>query len=225
MISSISTGKPNVDRASDRVANSTDSEREWSNYYAALLRHVQAHQAEGRVASFALGITSCGRGEGVTTIAINLAIVAARSDSRRVLLVDANSRHPAVVKYLGLKSTVGLTDVLGGGAMLGDGLQSTSIDGLSVLSAGTITKQFGSDYQISDLVDFVDELKSEFELIIFDLPQAEELSECYAFAGALDGIFLVLEAGRVDMRIARRVRQRLDYCQANVLGAIYNKQK
>jgi Mrp family chromosome partitioning ATPase len=161
----------------------------------------------------------------VTTVAINLAIVAARGGSRRVLLVDANTSHSAVVKYLGLKSTVGLTDVLGGGAMLGDCLQSTSVDGLSVLSAGTITTQLGSDYQVSDLVDLLDELKSEFELIIFDLPQAEELSECYAFAGALDGVFLVLEAGRVDMRVARRVRQRLDHCQANLLGAIYNKQK
>ena len=225
MISSITTNKPNVDRVSERVANCTDPDSEWSNYYAALLRHVQAHQADAQFASFALGITSCGRGEGVTTVAINLAIVAARSGSRRVLLVDANMSHPAVVKYLGLKSTVGLTDVLGGETMLGDCLQSTSVDGLSVLSAGTIKKQLGSDYQVSDLIDLVDELKSEFELIIFDLPQAEELSECYAIAGGLDGVFLLLEAGRVDMRVARRVRQRLDHCQANVLGAIYNKQK
>ena len=225
MISSIATNKPSLDRASDRVASSTDSESEWSNYYAALLRHVQAHQAAAQVASFAIGITSCGRGEGVTTVAINLAVVAARSGNRRVLLVDANSSHPCVAKYLGLKTTVGLTDVLGGGAMLGDCLQSISLGALSILSAGASAKQLGSAYQVSDVINLLDELKSEFELIIFDLPQAEELSECYAFAGALDGVLLVLEAGRVDMRVARRVRQRLDHCQANVLGAIYNKQK
>ena len=225
MISSISTNKPSVDRVSDRVASSTDSDSEWSNYYAALLRHVQASQAAADVASFALGITSCGRGEGVTTVAINLAIVAARSGNRRVLIVDANASHPSVAKYLALRNDVGLTDVLSREAMLGDALQRTSIEGLRMLSTGVSKNQLGTDYQVSDLVDLLDELKSEFELIIFDLPQAEELSECYAFAGALDGMFLVLEAGRVDMRVARRVRQRLDHCQANVLGAIYNKQK
>jgi Mrp family chromosome partitioning ATPase len=225
MISSISANNPSVDRAIDRSGDSClDPADEWTSYYAALLRHVQTQQIEVNAPSYAVGITSCSAGAGVTTVAINLAIVAARNGNRRVLLVDANVNNPSIPKFLRLRTNLGFSDAIGSSALLGDCLQSTGVDGLSMLSAGADKKQMGSDYAVSDVVALVDQLKSEFDLIVFDLPQAEELSECYAFAEILDGIYLVLQAGRVDGRVARRVRQRLSHCQANLLGAVYNKQ-
>jgi Mrp family chromosome partitioning ATPase len=225
MISSITVNKPAAERSADRpVAPANGSTNVGAGHYAALLRVVQAQQAELGLASYAVGITSCTRGEGVTTVATNLAIAGARGGHRRVLLVDANARHAGVATLLGMDSSAGLTDVLCGSALLGDCVRPTSIEHMCILPAGSPGKQLGSDFEVADVVDLLDELKSEFELIVFDLPQAEELSECYAFAQVLNGAFLVVEASRVDARIARRVTQRLVHCQANLLGAIYNKQ-
>ena len=221
MITSITVNKPNHERSADRI---TAVGSELAEYYAALLRITQAQQAEQGLASYAVGITSCGRGEGVSTIAVNLAIAAARGGHRRALLVDANAKNAAIAKLIGIKASPGLADVLSGSSLLGDCVQSTTVEGMSVLPAGSPGKQLGSDFELADVADLIDELKSEFGLIVFDLPQAEELSECYAFAQVLNGTFLVIEAGRVDARIARRVTQRFAHCQATLLGAIYNKQ-
>jgi Mrp family chromosome partitioning ATPase len=229
MITSLSTNKPSIenkpsaDRAAHQAATARgDSQAEVASYYAALLRLTEAQQSVAGLASYVLGVTSCGRGQGVTTVAVNLAIVAARNGARRVLVIDANSQNPGVGKCLKLRLHADL-DVLSGSAWLRETLQHTSIPGLSILTLGSGTKKLGSHFTVAEVSALLDELRTEFELIIFDLPQADELSECYAFAEMLDGLFLVVEAGRVDVAVARRVKQRLDHCQANLLGAIYNK--
>jgi Mrp family chromosome partitioning ATPase len=159
----------------------------------------------------------------VTTVAANLSIVAARGGHQRVLLVDANIRRAQIAKLLHITGIGGLTDVLGGTSMVGDCVQMSSIDSLSVLPAGSRDRALGADFGVSDVVALLDELRSEFDLIIFDLPETNELSECYAFSQALDGLFLVIEAGRVDARNARRATQRFAHCHVHLLGAIYNK--
>jgi protein-tyrosine kinase len=224
MITSVTVNKPSIERASDRAGGAHQSESDLAGYYAALLRNVQAHQSQLGVPSFAVGITSCGRGEGVTTVAVNLAIAAARGEHRRVLIVDANAKHPGVARALGVKPMGGLADVLAGSALLGDCLQSCSVEGLSLLPAGEASRQLGADFDVAAIGDLLDELKSEYDFVVFDLPQADELSECYAFAQILNGVYLVVEAGKVDARVARRVVQRLEHSHANLLGAIYNKQ-
>lgn len=229
MITSLSSNKPSSESKSsaERAANQAaavraDSQAEIAGYYAALLRLAEAQQSAAGLASYTLGVTGCGRGQGVTTVAVNLAIVAAQNGARRVLLVDANSQNPSVGKYLKLRAHTDI-DVLNGSAWLRETLQHTSVDGLSILTIGSGSKKLGSHFTVADVSALLDELRAEFELIIFDLPQADELSECYAYAEMLDGLFLVVEAGRVDVAVARRVKQRLDHCQANLLGAIYNK--
>lgn len=228
MITSLSANKPSADNSSaDRAANQAasvrgDSQAEIVSYYAALLRLAEAQQNAAGLDNYVLGVTSCGRGQGVTTVAVNLAIVAACNGARRVLLIDANSQNPSVGKYLKLRTPAQI-DVLNGSDWLRETLQHTCIPGLSVLTVGSSTKKLGSDFSVADVSTLLDELRTEYDLIIFDLPQADELSECYAFAEMPDGLFLVVEAGRVDVAVARRVKQRLEHCQANLLGAIYNK--
>lgn len=218
------------DRLGSRVVNRPVAkpavpQHELSNHYVALLRHVLAQQSDLRSPSYAMGITSCGRGEGVTTVAVNLAVTAARSSNRRVLLVDANQQHSGPAELLSLAPEAGLTEVLVGEAMLGECIVPTSVEGMSLLSNGQETRQLGVDYELADVANLLDEIKSEFDLVIFDLPQADELSECFAFAEILDGVFLIVEAGRVDQRVARRVQERLASSQAHLVGAIYNKHR
>ena len=56
-------------------------------------------------------VTSATAGEGKTTLAIGLALSAARSQ-KRVLLIDADLRHPTVHEQLGLANDRGLTQLL-----------------------------------------------------------------------------------------------------------------
>jgi len=70
-----------------------------------------------------LSFVSAGLGEGKTTTVINLAITIAQ-DGRRVLVVDADLRKPAVNSRLGLKREPGLSEVLVGTAQWKDVVQT-----------------------------------------------------------------------------------------------------
>lgn len=80
-------------------------------------------------------VTSSMPGEGKTLTAINLALAMAQGGSR-VLLVDADLRHPSVAKTIGLEGHVGLTTILLGRASLTEVAQPWGDTSLHVLPAG-----------------------------------------------------------------------------------------
>ena len=55
-------------------------------------------------------VTSSGPSEGKSTLAVNLAAVIAQG-GRRVVLLDADLRRPALHRYLGIPNRKGLTDL------------------------------------------------------------------------------------------------------------------
>jgi tyrosine-protein kinase Etk/Wzc len=114
-------------------------------------------------------ITSGISGEGKTFCAINLATVLALS-GKKTLLVGVDLRKPRIFNDFGLSNEVGLSTYLIGQANKQQVIQPTHIDDLDVITAGPLapnptellmTKRFG---------DFVKELKSEYENIVFDSP-------------------------------------------------------
>jgi Mrp family chromosome partitioning ATPase len=71
----------------------------------------------------------------------------------------------------------------------------------------------------------LESLKHSFDLIIFDLPPANELTTCYAFASCMDGIVVVVEPRQVDRDVARRSARQLKEVNAKLLGVVYNKDR
>jgi Mrp family chromosome partitioning ATPase len=67
-------------------------------------------------------------------------------------------------------------------------------------------------------------LSREFGFIVVDLPQAES-SVCFAAAGLLNGVLLVMEAERTHHAAASRAKARLLHANAAVLGVIFNKHR
>lgn len=81
-------------------------------------------------------VTSHDEGEGSTTTAVGLAIALSQL-GQTVLLIDANLRAPDVHQTLHLPNEIGLSQQLGATPAAALPIQATSIDNLSVLSAGS----------------------------------------------------------------------------------------
>ena len=94
-----------------------------------------------------LGVTSSATGEGVTTVAINLAFTAADQSQRNVLLVDANLRLPRIHQLLELDAGPGLADVFLDDAALEDVVQDGPVSNFSVLDGRHGNRPHASDVQ------------------------------------------------------------------------------
>ncbi len=197
---------------------------ELSEYYQEIVRRLR--ESDGGTTNFqAVGITSCTRGEGVSTVAANLAITAAVSGSDPVLLIDANAARPALQRNFNIWNLPGFVEVIHENAEPLACVQDSQYENLYLLPPGNIKGHAGRGYDPARVADLLTVLREEFALIIVDLPAVEDQSTCFSLAGKLDGVLLVVEAERVRSHVAVRAKQMLEECHANLIGAVFNKRR
>jgi Mrp family chromosome partitioning ATPase len=182
--------------------------------------------ADGRAPAIrTVGVTSCHRGEGVSSIAAHLAVTAASSGSDPVLLVDANLEHPAIGRMLGLGTVPGTSELLLEDEPSVSSIRPTSVGNLSVLAAGKQLATAREEFPVEAFARLVEWLRFDFRLIVFDLPAVDGGGMAVQLARFLDGILLVIESERVQQEDAKRAGEQLGRGDANLLGAILNKRR
>jgi Mrp family chromosome partitioning ATPase len=198
------------------------TDRDVRDYYLTLLRGLaRTGTALHDDPLQTLAITSCQRGEGVSTVAAQLAVTAALSDARRVLLVDANIAYPALHKMLGVTPNADQSDQ----TRRQPSVQPTRHKNLGLLSAVSFsgndaTNLFCSTERFAHLVLAS---KRYFDLVICDMPATNQANSPLDLFQFFDGVLLVAEAERVRWEVAVRTRQRLAQAGANLLGVVLNK--
>ena len=162
-----------------------------------------------------LALTSAGRREGRTTTAANLAITAAR-DGRAVLLVEADLRHPALARLLGLEGRAGAGEVLEGRAELGQAV--ARVGPLAVLTAGE-ARDPGAALRGQAAAALVEQLRAAYELVVLDAPPALAFADGDRLSGEADAALLVVRAGTTPRQV---VRLALDALGDRAAGLVLN---
>ena len=134
---------------------------------------------------------------GTTTVLLNLALTAARNESKKILVVDANLRRPALSDRLGIAPSPGLRDVLAGNVPLRQALQETGQSGLWALSAGK-TNLGDVRLPLDWLLPTLRQLRQHFDLVFVDAPSWNEGSEVSALAATCDAVYMVLHQGQTS---------------------------
>ena len=153
-------------------------------------------------------VTSANRREGRSTTALNLALSAAES-GKRVLLLELDLRHPRLGEVTGTRGTPGVAQIVRGTAALADvrielALEReprapTDIGAVTVVCAGTNISN-PVQYLRSAAVDsLVREACERFDLVVIDSPPLLGLRDAMIASSLVDGLLLV-----VDYRRARR---------------------
>ncbi len=143
----------------------------------------------------ALAFTSAQSGEGKTTTAVNAALALGRGRRNKVVLVDADLRHPGVHTMLGLKPREGLCDIVAGRASLGSCLWQFGKDELYVLPAGNVPDDLGDTLYNERLGQVLGELKERFDFVLLDCPPVLPLADVPTLCRDLDGAIVVVRAG------------------------------
>lgn len=163
-----------------------------------------------------LAVTSAGRREGRTLTAANLALTAAR-EGRRAVLVEADLRHPALGRILGLAPRLGVADLLAGRATLADAL--TRVGPLSVLLAGDAGDDPGALLRSPAAPALLDQLRAGHDLVVLDAPPALAFSDGDRLSGDADAALLVVRAGVTPRQV---VRLALDALGDRAAGIVLN---
>ena len=192
-----------------------------ARYYRALAARLGRLTNEDGGPLRIVGVTSSAPGEGVTTVAANLAITEAVSGRKSVLLVDANEQDPSVARLFCCDECGPVPETVG---QLFDGfIEPTAIEGLAVVTVGGGIASQRSAISPHQLREEIDQAKQEYDLVIVDLSPATGISPCFEWGPLLDGVLLVLEAERTSVQAALQVKTRLINSRAHLLGVVFNK--
>ena len=170
-----------------------------------------------------IAITSAAGGDGKSTTAANLAVVAAQG-GRRVCLVDADLRRPTVHDIFGLRNIDGLVTALEHGQPLHTVAQATDIEGLSVVVAGR-----GADERFHDLLttqrleSVLRQSAGAFDIVVFDSPPVTSVADALSIAAVCDGVILVVRAGSVPFSVLRRAIGQVTQVKGHVMGVLLNR--
>ena len=169
-----------------------------------------------------IGIVSANRGEGKSTIAINLAISFAQT-GKKVIVVDCDMRLPTIGAKIGINSKPGLSNYLAGNEDVhGQLIQHVDEYGIDVLASGDIppdpTKLLGSEQMLT----LISLLKDYYDYVILDFPPVTVVTDAVILSGAVDGYLVVVRHGLSEFQKLKETFRQLDFSDAKVLGVVYN---
>jgi capsular exopolysaccharide synthesis family protein len=163
------------------------------------------------------------RGEGSTTTAANLAVLMARA-GRRVVLVDADLRHPRLHELFGVANRIGLTSLLIGDAATVEALQPVpELESLVVMPVGPLPPNPSELLASPQFGEVIGRLRDSGVTVIIDSPPVLEASDGMVVAAASNATVLVTSVRTGSRRRLRRALTLLDRAGTPYVGVVLNR--
>jgi Mrp family chromosome partitioning ATPase len=156
----------------------------------------------------AVGITSCLRGEGRSTIAIAMGLAQSFRYGRTTVLVEADLEKPCLAKTLGAQAGPGLADVLRGHAELDTCIQWIGKK-LGLLPAGNIGADATRLLARLTAGELMDEFLERSDALVIDLPPFS--GPGVGVARLCPKVILVVRADSTPVEAARRAAAELEH--------------
>jgi len=155
-------------------------------------------------------------------LAINFAF--AQAQTKRVLLVDADLRQPALGQQLGLDpGKPGLTNLLSGAATFAECLQRIDGTSLYVITTGPVPLNPLELLMSQRFKQLVKALASTCDVLVLDSPPVHLVSDALVVSKLVSGVVFVVKAESTPYPLARRCIEALRNVDANLLGVTLNQ--
>lgn len=187
--------------------------------YRQVVTNLQFATPEGPPGSFL--VTSAIAGEGKTTVASNLAALAAGGGAS-VVLVDADLRRPMIDRVFGVEPSPGLADLLAGNAQLDETLVDLPGSSLSLLPAGRPPAHPAELLGSARAEALLRQLTSEFDVVIVDTAPLLPVTDARLLSKDVDGVVLVTRLSATGRTLVQRAITALAKVDARVFGITAN---
>ncbi len=166
-------------------------------------------------------VTSGRPGEGKTTTAINTAISLAQLGAS-VLIIDCDLRRPKVHKVFGISHVHGLSTYLSRDAELDQLIHALPIPNLFLLPCGPTPPNPAELVSSEKMREMLITLSQQYDHIILDSPPLINVTDPVILSTMVDGVIMVVHAGKSTRDVVRRASQELTGVGAKVFGVVLN---
>ncbi len=167
-------------------------------------------------------VTSGQKGDGKTTVAVNLAAALAQTSSRTII-IDADLRMPTVHKHFRQpRGRQGLADYLATGNRLETHIHPTEIPHLKLIPAGSVISNPAELLGSKRFSDLLEVLADEYDHVIIDTPPVGEIADALLLCRNVDGVLMVTRSGVTPRTVAQVAVTRLQQVRTKILGTALN---
>lgn len=164
-------------------------------------------------------VTSAMPAEGKTLTATNLALTLSESYKRRVLIVDADLRRPSMHEVFQISNAAGLNETLTAASGTPPAIEISPR--LTVLPAGRPNPDPMGVLTSPAMGELLRRAGEHFDWVIVDTPPVGLLTDASLLAGMVDGVILVVGAGKVSYKIVQRAVDAVG--RIRILGVVLNR--
>jgi capsular exopolysaccharide synthesis family protein len=177
---------------------------------------IAADAANARV----IAVTSAVAGEGKSTVAANLAVTLEQS-GRRVLLISADLRKPAVETMLEVPTKPGLVEVLSREVPLEETLHP--VGRLTVMPSGRHHSSPTDLLQAPTMRTILEQARLSYDVTILDTPPVLAVADVLGLASMVQGIIMVVAVAETSEAQVADAADQLRASGGNLLGVVLNR--
>ena len=172
-------------------------------------------------------ITSSISGEGKSFLSANLAVDYANS-KEKVLLIDCDLRKGRQQELFNVitSSRMGFSNLLiddNWKKNLKEYIHSTEIKNLDILTTGTIPPNPSVLLESSKIEKVIDELKKQYDVIIYDTPPVTGLTDTLILSRLADVVLIVARSKKTTSELLENTKRALENVNANIAGVVLNR--
>jgi capsular exopolysaccharide synthesis family protein len=176
-------------------------------------------------------ITSYSAGVGKSTVAWNLARVAATS--AKVVIVETDLRKPTLAQQHGIRTGPGLAELLTHQTELNAVIQAKPVAvgsngtadaarSLDVIVAGSLPPNPAELLESRVMKETLSQLTERYDLVVIDTAPVGVVADAYPLLREVDGVIVVARMEKTTRDSAEHLREQLGRVEAPVLGVVAN---
>ncbi len=167
-----------------------------------------------------IALTSVTHQEGKTVTSVNLAVTLAKYLDKKILLMDCDLRRGTVHKFMGIKQSAGLSELLLNGANIKNVIQNNKIENLDIITCGQKPQAPSELLSSSKMKKILDKVNDDYDYVILDAPPVLPVTDAEIIATKSDGMIMVIRSAKTQREAVLHAEALLKQVQANILGFV-----
>lgn len=168
-------------------------------------------------------VTSSKPGEGKSVTTANLGVVMALA-GLKTIIVDTDLRRPSIHEIFQIPNLGGITDLLCSPELkISSQLRKTPVENLQVITCGVIPPNPSELLASRRMGELILNLTELADIVLYDSPPVLPVTDASILSNRVDGVILVVQAGKTRRKLVRQSISYLKRAEANVLGLVLNK--